>query len=115
MQIGNHVYAGTYQDTIATSLFFTHDEKTEQEEESVDPVFGHQLPVKVQYLDSTRKKLTLKRVFLKTKQQPPSNCQEAQQQAAVATQSSDFLDNCSVDKNSGSDKPENQVTTTTTT
>ena len=113
MQIGNHVYAGTYQDTIATSLFFTHDEKTEQEEESVDPVFGHQLPVKVQYLDSTRKKLTLKRVFLKTKQ-PPSNPEEAQQQVAT-TQSSDFLDNCSVDKNSGSDKPENQVTTTTTT
>ena len=51
------------QDSVGTSLFFSASEN----QEPVDPVFGHRIQTKVDYLDATRKKLKLKRVFLKSK------------------------------------------------
>lgn len=50
---------------MGTSLFFSQSENREE----VDPVFGRQITTKVEYLNSSRKKLKLKRVFLKGKQE----------------------------------------------
>lgn len=69
VQVGNQVFVGEFQDTVGTSLFFSQTENTEP----VDPVFGRQINTKVEFLDSTRKKLKLKRVFLKPKQDPNPN------------------------------------------
>jgi len=63
VQIGGHVYLGTYQDTAGTSLLFR--QQVTPVTEQVDPVFGHHVPSTVTFLDATRKKLKLKRVFLK--------------------------------------------------
>ena len=64
VQVGNQVFIGEFQDTVGTSLFFSQAENTE----GVDPVFGRRINTKVEFLNSTRKKLNLKRVFLKAKQ-----------------------------------------------
>ncbi len=70
MQLGGQVYSGQYEDTVATSLFFTQTENPlSADDTATDPVFGRHVPVNVEFLDSTRKKLKLKRVFLKPKQQ----------------------------------------------
>lgn len=69
VQVGNQIFEGEYEDTVGTSLFFSQTENTEP----VDPVFGHKVPYTTQFLDSTRKKLKLKRVFLKAKHQSESN------------------------------------------
>lgn len=64
------MYSGQYEDTVATSLFFTQTENPlSADDTATDPVFGRHVPVNVEFLDSTRKKLKLKRVFLKPKQQ----------------------------------------------
>ena len=63
MQVGNQVFEGEYEDTVGTSLFFSATENTEP----ADPVFGNKVPYNLTYLDSTRKKLKLKRVFLRAK------------------------------------------------
>lgn len=65
VQVGNQVFIGEFQDTVGTSLFFSQSENREE----VDPVFGRQITTKVEYLNSSRKKLKLKRVFLKGKQE----------------------------------------------
>jgi hypothetical protein len=62
VQIGNQVFAGSYQDTLGTSLFFTQEENPPG---GHDPVFGRHVNTRVSYLAATRKKLWLKRVFLK--------------------------------------------------
>jgi hypothetical protein len=70
VQLGGQVYSGQYEDTVATSLFFTQTENPlSADDTATDPVFGRHVPVNVEFLDSTRKKLKLKRVFLKPKQQ----------------------------------------------
>lgn len=70
VQLGGQVYSGEYEDTVATSLFFTQTENPlSADETATDPVFGRHVPINVEFLDSTRKKLKLKRVFLKPKQQ----------------------------------------------
>jgi len=68
VQIGGHVYLGSYQDTAGTSLLFTQHQAPVTDQ--VDPVFGHHVPSRVKFLDSTRKKLKLKRVFLKEATKP---------------------------------------------
>jgi hypothetical protein len=65
VQVGNQVFIGEFVDTVGTSLLFNQAENTDP----VDPVFGRRVSTKVEYLDSTRKKLKLKRVFLKAKQE----------------------------------------------
>ena len=65
---------------MGTSLLLTQSENTEP----TDPVFGHKVDSKVQFLDSTRKKLKLKRVFLKPKQ-PESNQKSDQSSSDAAT------------------------------
>ena len=72
LQVGNQVFEGEYEDTVGTSLFFSATENTEP----ADPVFGNKVPYNLTYLDSTRKKLKLKRVFLKAK---PSEAGESNQ------------------------------------
>jgi len=72
VQVGNQVFEGEYEDTVGTSLFFSATENTEP----ADPVFGNKVPYNLTYLDSTRKKLKLKRVFLKAK---PSEAGESNQ------------------------------------
>jgi general transcription factor 3C polypeptide 6 len=70
VQLGHQVYTGTYEDTVSTSLFFTQRDNLPTEDstgQAVDPVFGRHVPTQVEFLDSTRKKLKLKRVFLKPK------------------------------------------------
>lgn len=57
------MFAGTYEDTPGTSLFFTQSANTDP----VDPVFGRNIQTKVEYLASSSTKLKLKRVFLKAK------------------------------------------------
>jgi len=64
--IGNQVFVGEYQDTVGTSVFFTQSENTTTR----DQVFSRKPGIEVKYLDSTRKKLVLKRVFLNKKNKP---------------------------------------------
>jgi len=61
--IGNQVFVGEYQDTVGTSVFFTQAENTTPR----DQVFSHKPGIEVKYLNSTRKKLVLKQVFLNKK------------------------------------------------
>jgi len=61
--IGGQAFLGQYQDTIATSTFFTQSPNTVVP----DPVFDRQPTTEVRHLASTRKKLKLKRVFLNKK------------------------------------------------
>ena len=65
LKVGNMSLMTTLflQDSVGTSLFF----RASENHEPVDPVFGHRIQTKVDYLDATRKKLKLKRVFLKNK------------------------------------------------
>jgi len=67
VQIGNQVFVGEYRDTIGTSVFF-RDIQPGPGETPVDPVFGHEKLAKVEFVDTTNKKLVLKRVFLKPKE-----------------------------------------------
>lgn len=81
VQIGNQVFVGEYRDTIGTSVFF-RDIQPQVGETPVDPVFGHEKLAKVQFVDTTNKKLVLKRVFLKPKEgveatEAPKNVSEA--------------------------------------
>jgi len=64
--IGNQVFVGEYQDTVGTSVFFTQSENTTTR----DQVFSRKPGIEVKYLNSTRKKLVLKRVFLNKKNKP---------------------------------------------
>lgn len=105
VQLGNEVYAGTYQDTTSTSLFFSQQDNPLDEDSTTasDPVFGRHVSKRVEYLDSTRKKLKLKRVFLKSK--APST-------VVAPSSSSDVSASCSNQNYSYSD--ENQVNLTKT-
>jgi len=64
VQIGNQVFVGEYRDTIGTSVFF-RSQQSGEDAPAVDPVFGHDQPARVDLVDTTNKKLLLKRVFLK--------------------------------------------------
>jgi hypothetical protein len=107
VQLGNEVYAGTYQDTTSTSLFFSQQDNPLDEDSTTapDPVFGRHVSKRVEYLDSTRKKLKLKRVFLKSK--APSTAA-----AVVPSSSPDVSASCSNQNYSYSDV--NQVNLTKT-
>lgn len=61
--IGNQVFRGEYQDGVGTSVFFTQSENTQHQ----DKVFNRHCSKSVDYSNSTRKKLVLKRVFLNKK------------------------------------------------
>lgn len=61
--IGNQIFSGEYQDCVGTSVFFTQSENDQQQ----DKVFNRQCTVSVDYCNSTKKKLILKRVFLNKK------------------------------------------------
>jgi len=78
VQVGNQVFSGTYEDTVGTSLLFKQKENTDP----VDDVFGRHVTTKVEYLDSTQKKLKLKRVFLKAK---PDTNQKQETQPCTTT------------------------------
>ena len=65
VQIGNQVFAGSYQDTLGTSLFFSQADRPPGDH---DPVFGRAVKKRLSFLAATRKKLLLKRVFLKERQ-----------------------------------------------
>ena len=77
VQIGNQVFAGTFEDTIGTSLFFTLDDDQEEEdlpaaaaaaqEEGKERVFDNAPTKRVEYVCKADKKLILKRVFLTPK------------------------------------------------
>ena len=71
VQIGNQVFAGTFEDTLGTSLFFTVDEKpTDQDDEEIpdlEKVFDNSPSKTVKYVCKSDKKLVLKRVFLTPK------------------------------------------------
>jgi len=70
--IGNQIFSGEYQDSVGTSVFFTQSENSKHH----DKVFNRHCSKSVDYFNSTRKKLVLKRVFLnkksKTGQEPNS-------------------------------------------
>ena len=91
VQIGNQVFAGAYQDTIGTSLFFAKEERPPGS--THDPVFGgREAKTRLTYLAGTKKKLHLKRVFLKER---PNG---GEQKAGVAEENADIADtetNCS--------------------
>jgi hypothetical protein len=63
VQIGNQAFEGSYQETLGTSLFFSQEQ--EPDAATHDPVFGRDSKISVTYLAAARKKLWLKRVFLK--------------------------------------------------
>ena len=73
VQIGNQVFAGTFEDTIGTSLFFTLDDKDKDEAvlpaaaEGKERVFDNAPTKRVEYVCKADKKLILKRVFLTPK------------------------------------------------
>jgi len=75
--IGNQIFSGEYQDSVGTSAFFTQSDNTQQQ----DKVFNHHCSKSVEFFNTTRKKLVLKRVFLNKKSrtgQEPSSGQESQ-------------------------------------
>ena len=61
--IGSQAFVGEYEDAVGTSVFF----KQSPAKGARDPVFGRQPATQVSYLEHTRKKLQLKRVFLNKK------------------------------------------------
>ena len=61
--IGGHVFVGTHEDTIGSSVFFTQSPNDRDH----DQVFSRKSPTQVSYLAATRKKLQLRRIFLKKK------------------------------------------------
>lgn len=61
--IGSQAFVGEYEDSVGTSVFF----KQSPAKGARDPVFGRQPATQVSYLEHTRKKLQLKRVFLNKK------------------------------------------------
>lgn len=61
--IGNQAFIGQYQDSVGTSVFFKSSESTTPK----DAVFSKEPNSQVNYIDNTRKKLVLKRVFLNKK------------------------------------------------
>lgn len=65
--IGNQAFIGQYQDSVGTSVFFKSSESVAPR----DAVFSREPVTQVKYLDSTRKKLVLKRVFLNKKSAVP--------------------------------------------
>lgn len=77
VQIGNQVFAGTYEDCVGTSLFFTLGTSDREEADDDDDdqeglsgaqkVFDNRPKKKVEYLCKSDKKLVLKRVFLTPK------------------------------------------------
>jgi len=83
IQVGNQVFTGTYQDTVGTSLFFRQTELSGTETDSTDAVFGRSINSRVEYLDCTRKKLQLKRVFLKPNRPTTSTTETARSSSNV--------------------------------
>jgi len=75
VQIGNQVFAGSYQDTLGTSLFFRQADRRPPPHH--DPVFGRAVKKRLSFLAATRKKLLLKRVFLKERQSGAAATKEA--------------------------------------
>jgi hypothetical protein len=75
VQIGNQVFAGSYQDTLGTSLFFRQADR--RPPPLHDPVFGRAVKKRLSFLAATRKKLLLKRVFLKERQSGAAATKEA--------------------------------------
>ena len=61
--IGSQAFVGEYEDAVGTRVFF----KQSPAKGARDPVFGRQPATQVSYLEHTRKKLQLKRVFLNKK------------------------------------------------
>lgn len=64
VQLGSQVLAGSYQDTLGTSLFFLK-ESGAPPSGGHDPVFGREVKTNVSFVAASRKKLLLKRVFVK--------------------------------------------------
>ena len=67
VQLGNQVFAGRFEDTIGTSVFFKREPVTAEEAARRDPVFDREAETKVEYVCKTSKKLVLKRIFLNAK------------------------------------------------
>lgn len=75
VQIGNQVFAGQYENTLGTSVFFKAksddandgDDEAESEDKEEDPVFSPRPQNKIEFVHKTDRKLVLKRVFLNKK------------------------------------------------
>ena len=59
--IGGHVFVGSHEDSMGSSVFFTQSPNFRDH----DQVFKRESPSQVSYLAATRKKLQLKKIFLK--------------------------------------------------
>jgi hypothetical protein len=67
VQIGEQVFAGTFEDDVGTSVFFRCEETSSSS--SQDPVFERETPnLKAKFECKTDKKLLLRRVFLGLKE-----------------------------------------------
>lgn len=97
VQIGNQVFQGSYQPTLGTSLFFSQEDHdpgssaatTSSTDAYHDPVFSREPRLTVQYLASARKKLRLKRIFLKDRSGAAATAGATDRSEAARTETSE--------------------------
>ncbi|CAB4055091.1 unnamed protein product [Lepeophtheirus salmonis] len=100
VQIGNQVFIGKFSWSLGSSVFFRHTEKSSTNfEEEVDSVFSHKPQKPLEYFQKANKKLILKRIFLKKKEE----------QEAEGEDNEEKLGDCDKDDLSLVECSENQV------